>query len=176
MTIRPATRRDVPLVLPMVNSIGRMHESLDPAKYGFCGEPARLYERWLSGRADDPRSVFLVACAGGGGGGGGEVGVGDAKVIGFLVGTIEQEIPIYRVREYGFLHDVWIDPPYRNEGVGRQMVSLAVERFAAMGVSQVRCDTAHANDMARRLFEACGFRPSTVEMLLEIPPASPATE
>jgi ribosomal protein S18 acetylase RimI-like enzyme len=86
---------------------------------------------------------------------------------GFLIGTIEQEIPIYRLREYGFIHDLWVEEEYRHEGIGRQMVMLAVERFKSAGVSQIRLDTAAANDAGRKLFTSCGFRVCTMEMLLE---------
>jgi ribosomal protein S18 acetylase RimI-like enzyme len=45
----------------------------------------------------------------------------------------------------------------------------AIEAFRAIGVTQIRLDTAANNDAARQLFEACGFRPSVTEMLREIP-------
>ena len=48
------------------------------------------------------------------------------------------------------------------------MVTLAVERFRDIGVKQVRLDVAYANEPARGLFAACGFRPGIVEMLLEL--------
>jgi ribosomal protein S18 acetylase RimI-like enzyme len=188
MTIRPATPEDVPQVLPMVAAIARLHESWDPAKYGYLPNPEEMYRGWLRSRARDPQSVFLVAtvqtC---------ERDVAqppsavisirqesqpraavpheppDAKLIGFLIGTIEREIPIYRVEQFGFIHDLWVEPDYRHEGVGRQLAMLAVEQFKQLGVPQVRCDTAWANEPARKLFASCGFRPSIVEMLLEFP-------
>lgn len=157
MDIRPATPDDVPAVLPMVRKVCAFHENLDPAKYGFRDDPGRMYRDWLVSRAKDERSVFLVADRGGG------------KLVGFLVGTVEPEIPIYRVTEFGFLHDLWVEEGYRNEGLARQMVTLAVERFRAIGVPQVRLDVAAANGAARALFERCGFRPSVTEMLIELP-------
>ena len=160
MEIRPATPHDVPAVLPMVAKICAFHEALDPAKYGFRPHPERMYDRWLVARSKDPRSVFLVADAG---------RDGRANLAGFLIGTVEDEIAVYRLKEFGFIHDVWVEEKYRNEGVARQLVTLAVERFTAIGVKQVRCDTASANDPARNLFAACGFRPSIVEMLIELP-------
>ena len=160
MDIRPATPQDVPAVLPMVAKVCAFHEKLDPAKYGFRRDPAQMYERWLVGRSTDPRSVFLVADAGRG---------GEPKLAAFLVGTVEAEIPIYRLKSFGFIHDLWVEQDYRNEGVARQMVTLAVERFGEIGVKQVRLDTAYANDAARGLFAACGFRSSIVEMLIELP-------
>ena len=39
---------------------------------------------------------------------------------------------------------------------------LAIEKFRDMGVTQIRLETATANDAARGLFTSCGFRPSTV--------------
>jgi ribosomal protein S18 acetylase RimI-like enzyme len=153
--IRPATADDVPSVLPMVASICALHKQWDAAKYGFKPNPAEMYGRWLPARASDPRSVFLVAEA-------------EKGLVAFLIGTVEKEIPIYNLAEYGFIHDLWVEESYRHEGLGRRMTMLALEKFAAMGVKQVRLDTAAANDAARALFASCGFRTSVVEMLIEM--------
>lgn len=157
MEIRPATAEDVPAVLPMVEKLCRLHESWDPAKYSFLPDIPRMYDQWLRERASHRRSVFLVAEAS-----------SPRKIVGFLIGSVEREIPIYRLKEYGFLHDLWVEPEYRHEGVARQMVMLAVEKFKEIGVEQVRLDTAAKNEAARRLFEACGFRESVREMLIEL--------
>ena len=163
MEARPATVDDVPGVLPMVTQIAALHERWDPAKYGFIENPAERYRKWLTNRATDPRAVFLVAE---------REATGDqpAKLAGFLIGTVEQEIPVYRVKEYGFIHDVWVEEEYRHEGVGRQLVTLALERFGQIGVPQVRLDTAAINEAARALFARCGFRISIIEMLSELKP------
>jgi ribosomal protein S18 acetylase RimI-like enzyme len=162
MTIRPATAADVPAVLPMVEQICAQHRAWDPAKYGFRENPSEMYRSWLTARATDPRAVFLVADRT-------ERMLQDVPFLaGFLIGTVEREIPIYRLKEFGFIHDLWVDPTYRNEGIGRQMVMLAIERFREIGVEQIRLDTAAENDVARELFASCGFRPSVQEMLLEI--------
>jgi ribosomal protein S18 acetylase RimI-like enzyme len=156
MEIRDATAGDVAAVLPMVRQLCALHRGWDPAKYSFREGIEEMYRGWLTARATDPRSVFLVADRTGRG------------PVGFLVGTVEREIPIYGLAEYGFVHDLWVEPDYRNEGAARQMVMLAVERFGAMGVRQIRLDTAARNEPARKLFESCGFRPSVVEMLREM--------
>src|SRR5882672_5594211 len=160
MEIRPATPADVPAVLPMVEKVCALHESWDPAKYSFLPNIGRMYDSWLKDLAKDKRSVFLVA------------ETSEKKIVGMIIGTREREIPIYRLKEYGFLHDLWVEPEYRHEGIGRQLVMLAVEKFKEIGVQQIRLDTAAKNDAARRLFEACGFRESVREMLLELQPHS----
>ena len=158
MDIRPAAPDDVPAVLPMVARVCAFHQKLDPVKFGYIDNPEAMYSRWLSQRAGDPRSVFLVADAA-------AAGEAGPRLAAFLVATVEPEVGIYVVEEYGFIHDVWVEPDYRNEGLGRQLVMAAVAAFREIGVAQVRLDTAAANDVARKLFEACGFRASVTEML-----------
>ena len=156
LEIRPAQAADVAGVLPLVSKIAALHQSWDRAKYGYDADPAERYRRWLTTRADDPRSVFLVAAR-------------EGRIIAFLIAAVESEIPIYTLREYGFFHDLWVEEQYRHEGIARQIVMLAIERFRQIGVSQIRLDTAAVNEPARSLFESCGFRVSSVEMLLELP-------
>src|SRR5215213_6916397 len=114
MEIRPATVDDVPGVLPMVERLAAFLAARDPQKYEPRPNVGEMYHGWLRSRATEPRSVFLVA----------ERQPG--QLAGFLVGTVEREIPIYRLREYGFVHDLWVEEAYRNEGLARQMVTLAI--------------------------------------------------
>jgi ribosomal protein S18 acetylase RimI-like enzyme len=157
MFIRSATSEDVESVLPMVAQICAFHEKLDPAKYGFLPHPEARYRGWLTNRAGDSRSVFLVA----------QPDIPN-RLAGFLVATIEREIPIYRLDEFGFIHDLWVEPEFRKQGVGKALAESAVSRFRQLGITQIRLDTAAENEPARRLFASVGFRPSVVEMLREI--------
>ena len=161
MTVRPATTADVPFVLPMVEKLAALHEQWDAVRYDYKPRPSEMYRRWLTERATDPRSVFLVADH--------QRLLTDVPfLVGFLIGTVESNIPIYRTPQYGFLHDVWVEEDYRHEGLGRQMTMLAIERFRDLGMKQVRLETAGCNDPARKLFESCGFRLATSEMLVEL--------
>lgn len=157
MDFRPATAADVPGVLPMVERIGALHESWDAARYGKLPNFSERYRRWMTAQAENPTSMFLVAER-------------EGKLVAFLIATTENEIPIYRLDRYGFIHDLWVEELYRNEGVARQLVMLAVERFKQIGVKQVRLDTAAGNEAARKLFAGCGFRVGTISMLTELEP------
>jgi ribosomal protein S18 acetylase RimI-like enzyme len=171
MQIRPATPDDVPSVLPMVVKICELHTALDPAKYAIRGDPAQRYRDWMITRARDPRSVFLVADAAAAAeatAAEATAAGGASNLVGFLVAGVQDEVPIYRITEFGFIYDLWVEERYRNEGIARQMVTLAIERFRAIGVMQVRLDTAQANEPAQSLFKSCGFRPSIIEWLIEI--------
>lgn len=162
MNVRPATPDDVPAVLPMVAATCALHEAWDAAKYGFLPNPEQGYQGWLKTQATNNRSIFLVAE---------NEAVAEGKsgrLVAFLIATVEREVPIYRLKEFGFIHDLWVEPEYRRAGIARQMVMLAIARFKEIGVKQIRLDTAAANEAARRLFTACGFRISIIEMLVEL--------
>lgn len=155
MQIRPATPEDVPAILPMVSQLATLHESWDPQRYDYRPDTAEMYDSWLRSHANNPKSVFLVAER-------------QRRVVAFLIGTIERTIPIYRMERIGFIHDMWVDPAYRHEGIGRQMAMHAVELFREKGITQIRLETATANEPARKLFESCGFRPCSMEMLIDL--------
>ena len=158
MTIRPATPADVPSVAPMVDKLAALHERWDPARYDYKPHPGEMYKRWLTSRANDPESVFLVADH--------ERLLSDVPyLVGFVVGTIERPIPIYRIEKFGFIHDLWVEPAHRHRGLARALLADALARFRALGLTQVRLETAHANEQARRLFQAAGFRIASIDML-----------
>lgn len=156
--IRPATPADIPAVLPMVRAICGVHARMDPDRYGFLDDVAERYERWLPQRAADPRSVFLIAEQE-------PSPPAPPVIVGFLVGSVEANIPVYSLREYGFIHDVWVEPAHRGRGLASALVDEALTRFRAMGVAQVRLETAAGNEAARSLFAARGFRVGTIDML-----------
>lgn len=161
--IRRATPSDFPLILPMVSKIYALHESWDSDRFGSIPNPEHRYQKFIqrlttndeaSAADESSRGVLLVAEE-------------EPKLlVGFIVATIEKEISIYRLEEFGIIHDIWVEPEYRQASIGRQLVMQAVESLIRMGVKQIRLDTAAVNDAARRLFTSCGFRVSVVEMLI----------
>lgn len=161
MMIRSATPSDIPQLLPMIAKICALHQSWDEAKYGFRPHPEQTYQSWLTRLLQHPRHVCLVAEPE-------PIADRDYPLAAFLIATIEQEIPIYRVKEFGFIQDLWVEEPYRRTGIAQELVQATIEHFQRLGIPQIRLDTAAANQAARSLFTTCGFRPSTIEMLIEL--------
>jgi ribosomal protein S18 acetylase RimI-like enzyme len=157
MLIRPASAGDVSSVLPMLEQMHALNQQWDAARFGLDSASPNQHHRWLMDRRDAQRGVFLVA----------EAGTG---LVAFLIGSVEHQTPADPQAEHGVIHHLWVEPDYRHEGLGRQLTMLALEMFANLGVSQVRLSTATANESAREMFASCGFRPSAVEMSIEITP------
>jgi GNAT superfamily N-acetyltransferase len=156
-SVRAATAADVPSMLPMVDALTKLHAEKDPERFQVRADVIERYARWLPERAADPRSVLLLALHG-------------QTPAGFLVGTIEPEVPIFWIPECGWIHDVWIEPIARRQGVANALAIEAIRRFDAMGVAQVRLHTGAFNDSARATFASAGFRPCVVEMIRTLRP------
>jgi len=159
MIIRPATADDVPSILPLVRALCDLHASKDPQRFAVRTDVIERYATWLPERAVDPRSVLLVSTPSPGG-----------APVGFTVGTVEPEVPIFWIPACGWIHDVYVVPEARRQGVARGLVREAVARFRTIGVKQVRLHTGVFNEQARAAFAAEGFRPCVVEMLHALEP------
>ncbi len=159
MPVRPAKLADIHAVLPMVRAICDLHTARDPERFAVLPDVLDRYARWLPERIEDPRSVFLVATT-----------PDAAALAGFAVCTIEPEVPIFWVPECGWIHDLYIIPEARRQGLARELIIEITARFTDLGVKQLRLHTATFNDNARRTFAAEGFRPCVVEMLKPLTP------
>lgn len=166
MIIRAATLRDVPAILPMVKEICEQHERRDPERFRVKADVLEMYAQWLPKRIEDPRSVLLVA----------EL-PGIEGLAGYVVCTIEPEIPIFWVPECAWVHDIFVIPTARKLGVAATLLREVIRRYTAMNIRQVRLHTGSFNQDARAFFQQQGFRPSVVEMLLTLPvPTNPQAD
>jgi GNAT superfamily N-acetyltransferase len=152
-TIRLATTSDIPCILPFVRAICDLHASRDPQRFAVRSDVLERYASWLPQRISDGRSVLTVAQR------------PDASLAGYLVGTIEPEVPIFWIPGCGWIHDIWIEPGERKQGLAFAMLRDAEARFRTLGVRQLRLHTGVFNDEARRVFAQAGYRPSVIEML-----------
>lgn len=164
MPIRPASVADVPAVLPLVRALCDLHAAQDSERFAVVPDVIDRYAKWLPERAVDPRSVFLVADQPG-------PAPGDPpEIVAFTVCTIEPEVPIFWIPSCGWIHDLFVLPKARRQGLAGALVREVAVRYAALGVKQLRLHTGVFNEAARAAFAAEGFRPCVVEMLRMIGP------
>ena len=158
MQIRVGTSADLKRVAPLMKKYRALHTDWDRAQYALKPDADKIFQRWLGPITEDPRSLLILAEDDGG------------KLVGYLTAIIEKDMPIFVCDEYALIKGLWVEPEARHRGVGQAMVRRACEEFAAMGMPQVRIRTAAANDAGRRMLQSCGFRVSTIDLLIELPP------
>ena len=84
-------------------------------------------------------------------------------VVGFVTfapeaGSYEQDV------ERGAVHNIYVEPAYRDRGVGGRLLAAAEDSLAAAGAEAVTLEVMAANADARRFYERAGYEPHRVEV------------
>lgn len=88
----------------------------------------------------------------------------DGHVTGFVqVGAASGDDPD---PELGVLYAIYLEPSAIGTGVGRALLTQATERLRAAGFARACLDVLPANERARRVYEAAGWRAVGEEFLV----------
>lgn len=129
----------------------RMHHATDPARFLLVERVEEGYAYWFSRELARPGAVILVAVRG-------------DEVLGYAYGTLEDRDWNMLLDAHGALHDVFVAEGGRRSGVGRALVTAMVAALERAGAPRVVLSTMVTNEAAQRVFRACGFRPTMLEM------------
>jgi ribosomal protein S18 acetylase RimI-like enzyme len=160
--IRPAETRDLPQVGRLAGQLVRLHHDTDPARFLLVDGVEEGYARWFSRELTRSGAVVLVAAQR-------EQPEQDERIIGYVYGTLEGRDWNMLLDSHGALHDVLVASDARQRGVGRALVAAMVAALSRAGAPRVVLSTMVTNEAAQRVFRACGFRPTMLEMTCESP-------
>jgi len=151
VVIRPATRGDLPRVAALAGELVRMHHAVDAARFLLPDRVEEGYAWWLERELGRPEAVVIVATEG-------------EQIVGYAYGTREERDWNALLDEHGAIHDVFVAPKARRGGTGRKLVLAIVAELERRGAPRIVLSTMIGNEPAQRLFAACGFRPTMLEM------------
>ena len=156
VNVRQATRADLPTLGRLGAILVRSHHDYDPRRFIAASSGTEDgYGSFLGTQIDEPDIVLLVA------------ELGD-QVLGYSYAGVEGMDWMSLRGPAGVLHDLVVDPAYRQQGVGRLLLDATVTLLKSMGARQFVLYTAELNDAAQRLFAGAGFRRTMVEMTRDI--------
>jgi ribosomal protein S18 acetylase RimI-like enzyme len=157
IVIRAPERHELAGVGALAAQLVAQHHAFDPLRFMLLPEAATGYARYLGSVLGKPDLILLAAFDG-------------ETVVGYAYAT-ELGRDYMMLREpAGGLHDLFVDPAYRGRGLGRRLLHLVFEAFAARGLPRVVLFSASQNPEAQKLFAREGFRPTLVEMTKELEP------
>lgn len=142
LSLRPAFRRDLPALCVIWAELMELHASSDPR---FALAPDAV-ESWRSMAEEilDRQDGFLLVASGAGG------------PVGFGLGWIARNPPIYTTTEVGFISELAVARAWQRQGIGRMLVSAARQWFKARSINEFQLSTAVWNETAQRFWQAVG--------------------
>ena len=156
MTIRPATRADLPTLGRLGALLLRTHYDFDRQRFLAPGDDVEAGYAWFLGTQLGQEDVAVF------------VAERDGEVVGYVYAGIEPHSWKELRDEAGFIHDIVVDERGRRGGVATALLERAIEWIRTRGVPRVVLWTAERNDAAQRLFAALGFRRTMIEMTREL--------
>lgn len=151
IVIRTAAPGDLPRVAELAGELVRMHHAVDAARFLLPDNVEEGYAWWLERELGRAEAAVIVAAI-------------DEHIVGYSYGTREGRDWNALLDEHGAIHDVFVAPRERRSGTGRKLVLAMVEELRRRGAPRIVLSTMVGNEPAQRLFAACGFRPTMLEM------------
>jgi ribosomal protein S18 acetylase RimI-like enzyme len=113
---------------------------------------------WFRERLENPLPALWIAEEGG-------------IAVGYVVAFFHErpENPFRQARRWCEIDQIAVDPAYRRRGVGRMLMSAALDEARARGLSDVELSSWAFNTDAHALFRRLGFEPRVVTFERGVP-------
>ena len=150
--VRFATLKDTKAMGELGTVLVQTHHDLDEQRF-LAATPTtpHAYASFLASQFDIPESILLV-------------GERAGQIVGYAYAGLEDSDYMALRGPAGVLYDLVVDPAHRRQGIGRLLLETALQELAEHKPPRVVLFTAERNVPAQRLFAACGFRPTMIEM------------
>ena len=155
--VRTATPSDQDALGRYGAALLHQHHAADPKRFIGVEHPEEGYGRFLVSQIGNPNSLVMVAEQ-------------DGAVVGYVYADIELTNWMELRGPCGVVQDIYVDDAARHLGAGRALMNAAVAWVRSKGRTQVVLLTKTRNEHAQHLFTALGFRPTMIEMTLDLDP------
>jgi GNAT superfamily N-acetyltransferase len=152
-TIRSGRREDAADAARLWMQSAKEHTAHDPI-YTTSAGAERVMQRFLADLTSSSHAFLFVAEY-------------DGRTVGFVSGELRESSPTFRPKTWASVDDVFVEPNYRNLGVGRALVESVKVWAKERGADGVSLQVAAANERGRKFYEDLGFREVSVYEVLD---------
>lgn len=154
-TVRTGNAGDMHRALPLVLQQLEERAATDAEYLELRADAATRFRQWAARALEDPRHMIVVAEDAG-------------AIVGCLMVTVDQDLPIFVHDEYANVRALWVDPLRRGEGVAGEMLAHVVRECRHFGLRQLRASAAVGSEAERHVLEKAGFRAAGVTYLCDV--------
>lgn len=156
IAVRLATNADLPRIGFLGDMLVKVHNEFDAERF-IATRPRTPadYATFMGTQLGKPDVAIFVAHV-------------NDDVIGYAYCAVEGYDYMQLRGPAGVVHDIIVDPEYRGQGIGKQLLDASLQFLRSHGAPRVVLTTADRNDAALHLFESAGFRRTMVEMTREL--------
>ena len=153
--LRPAGRGDIPQLSALGVALAAQHGSYDPLRFVVAGDPLQTFTEFFTEELANPDAAIVVAEKG-------------STILGYAFARLESPSLVDLTDSAYWLHDLFLLPSARGRGCGKALVHSIGEIVRARGGRKLLLSVSPKNTVATRIFQTLGFRPTMVEMQLDL--------
>lgn len=144
MNIRKAKPQDIEDLTKHGLNLLRQHSDLDP--YFTPADIAdKIYRKFLESCLNSEDKLLLVADIKG-------------KVVAYAAGEIQTRSPIFKIKENGYINDIFVEKEFRKLGIARKFLTEFKEWFISKNIEYVELSVLANNQIAQKTWEKFGFK------------------
>jgi ribosomal protein S18 acetylase RimI-like enzyme len=152
-TIRPGRKEDAAETARLWMRSAEEHTAHDRV-YQTAPGAEKTMRRFLADVANSGYSFLFVVAAG-------------DRTVGFISGELRQGSPTFLPKTWASVDDVFVEPEYRNRGMGRALLQSVQSWAKERGADGISLQVAAANSRGRKFYEDLGFREISVYQVFE---------
>jgi ribosomal protein S18 acetylase RimI-like enzyme len=152
-TIRPGRKEDAAETARLWMRSAEEHTAHDRV-YQTAPGAEKTMRRFLADVANSGYSFLFVVAAG-------------DRTVGFISGELRQGSPTFLPKTWASVDDVFVEPEYRNRGMGRALLQSVQSWARERGADGISLQVAAANSRGRKFYEDLGFREVSVYQVFE---------
>lgn len=154
MTIRAASRLDVPVIVALGRELMEYHSPRDPL-FTPAADFDAVFGRFVEENIRSEAACVLVA-------------VVNKRIIGYCQAMLDRHPPAIANPDYGQILDFAVTADYRRTGVGEQMFATLRDWFRERGVRRIEVRHSTFNDTAECFWSKMGFTPYLQTLCTEL--------
>ena len=143
VTIRAATRSDLPELIALWQEHQEFHAQCDPY-FERSSNPNPGFLNFLQEDLDN-LGLFVAQV--------------ETKIVGFILGEIASRPPCFASIDYGIIDDLAVTAEWRRKGIGKLLVEKGMNWFTEKGIHRIEARVLMSNSLASNFWHNAGFDP-----------------
>jgi len=155
INIRLATSSDIESLIPLNYEVQSLHIDIAPSV--FCEVKKDGLSKWFQAQMEDCNTQLFIA-------------ENSTKILGYLIIKVikRPSNPFMFKQHYAYIDHMCVDSEYRGNGIGRKLISVAVDFAKGSGIGHIELDVWSKNINAKNAYKKIGFEASREKLICKV--------
>ena len=90
------------------------------------------------------------------------------QIIGFTGGHIKTNLKFFKIKQVGFIREVYVKPSYRHHGLGQKLMREIIKWFKSKNIKVAQLTVLTNNKPAMKFYQSMGFEENRKKMVRRI--------